>query len=164
MTEIVIATQQDYKIIDSLAKIIWPHTYNKILSQEQSDYMYDMMYSASAYNEQLALKNHHYLLARNGKNYLGFAAYELNAFYETTKIHKLYVLPETQGTGTGTLLLSKIEKIAKKHGSTKITLNVNRYNSAVDFYLKHGFAKAGEVDVEIGNGYLMEDFIMVKEI
>lgn len=164
MIEVIKGGTEDYDVIRSLAEVVWPHTYSKILSEEQLDYMFDMMYSQNAYNEQLSLKNHHYLLAKDEGRFLGFASYEINCRPGTTKIHKLYVLPETQGKGIGNILVSKIENIARNHGNNLIILNVNRYNPAVDFYLRAGFVKAGQEDINIGNGYLMEDYIMQKHI
>lgn len=154
----------DFKIINDLALKTWYDTYSSILSPEQLEYMLKAMYSLEAFTEQIAIKGHHFLLLTEDDNYLGFASYELNYLSGVTKLHKLYVLPETQGRGAGRLLISKIENFAKNNGNDKITLNVNRYNNAVNFYLKNGFSKAGEENINIGNGYLMEDFIMEKEL
>jgi len=137
---------------------------DKILSPEQVNYMLEMMYSLEAITEQILVKGHHFLLLSEGEDYLGFASYELNYLSGTTKLHKLYVLPETQGMGAGRLLIQKIEATAAANGNDKVSLNVNRYNSAVNFYLKNGYTKSGEEDINIGNGYLMEDFIMEKAL
>lgn len=164
MIEVVKAQLEDYTAICNMAKIVWPHTYSTILSGEQLEYMFDMMYSKKAYEEQLLIKNHHFLMAVQGGNYIGFGSYEINYKSYCTKIHKLYVLPQIQGNGVGNILLSKIENIARSNGNTLLTLNVNRFNPAVNFYLKTGFIKAGQEDISIGNGYLMEDYIMEKEL
>lgn len=160
--EIRKAGLDDFKTINDLALKTWYDTYTTILSPEQLEYMLKEMYSLEAFTEQIAIKGHHFLLLSEDEKYLGFASYELNYTSGTTKLHKLYVLPETQGKGAGRLLISTIEDLAKSNGNNKISLNVNRYNDAVQFYLKNGFVKAGEEDINIGNGYLMEDFIMEK--
>lgn len=155
---------EDFDIIHDLALKTWYNTYDKILSAEQLTYMLDMMYSRAAITEQIAIKGHHFLLLSEDDKYLGFASYELNYLSGTTKLHKLYVLPETQGKGAGRLLMSKIEAAAASNNNEKVSLNVNRYNPAINFYLKNGYTKAGEEDINIGNGYLMEDFIMEKTV
>lgn len=162
--EIIKAGLDDYDIINKMVVKVWPQTYKNILSPEQITYMLDMMYSKKAFTDQIALQNHHYILATEGGDYLGFASYELNYKYETVKIHKIYVLPQTQGKGIGALMLHKISNIALQNGNTIMQLNVNRYNKAVKFYEKAGFVKAGEEDINIGNGYLMEDYIMEKKL
>ncbi len=154
----------DYETIHNLANRTWYATYLSILSQEQLEYMLEMMYRQAAFTEQLSVKNHHFLLAAEGGTPLGFASYELNHLSETARIHKLYVVPEAQGKGVGRKLLSIIENEAIKNSNDKIILNVNRFNKAVNFYLRTGFVKIGEEDIDIGNGYLMEDFVMRKEI
>ena len=164
MIEIRKAASEDYEIIRGLADRTWYNTYLSILAQEQLDYMMEMMYSLSAFTEQISVKNHHFLLASEDGVFLGFASYELNYHSGTAKIHKLYVVPEAQGKGVGQKLLTIIENVALKNSNDKIVLNVNRFNKAVNFYRKAGFEKAGEEDINIGNGYLMEDFIMSKAI
>jgi len=162
--EISKASIKDYDLIHAIAVPSWQHTYSSILSAEQLDYMLTLMYSHDAITEQIAIKGHHFLLAAEDGQYLGFASYEINSVYEATKIHKLYVLPQAQGRGVGKALVTVIENAAKAHGNDKLLLNVNRYNPAVNFYLKTGFAKIGQEDINIGNGYLMEDYIMQKPL
>ena len=45
-----------------------------------------------------------------------------------------------------------------------IELNVNRFNKAIYFYQKNQFEIVEEVDIEIGNGYLMEDYVMKRNL
>jgi len=162
--EIRKASPEDYKIIYDIAVITWDAAYKSILSEAQLEYMMDMMYSPQAFNEQVAVKGHHFILASIDGMVMGFASYELNYRYQTTKLHKLYILPEAQGSGIGQALILAIENAAKNNTNDKVTLNVNRYNVAVNFYLRNGYANMGAEDVDIGGGYLMEDYIMLKQI
>lgn len=150
----------DFEIIHELATTTWWATYKDILSAEQLDYMFDMMYSHTSYMEQINEQGHRYLLVSYNDSYIGFASYELHYTAITTKIHKLYVLPQQQGRGAGKLLLEGVKAEALSNNDTDITLNVNRFNPSVHFYLKSGFINAGQEDIAIGNGYLMEDYIM----
>lgn len=159
------ASQQDYNIIYNIAVVTWNATYSNILSPEQMQYMLDMMYSAEAINEQIAVKGHHFLIAEDDNGQAqAFASYEPNHLSETTKIHKLYVLPDNHGRGIGKALVTVIENAARHNTNDKLLLNVNRHNPAVHFYLKTGFLNMGIEDVDIGAGYLMEDYKMVKNI
>lgn len=164
MIDIRKASLEDYDTIHSLAQRTWYPTYLPILSREQLDYMLEMMYSLNAVTEQISINGHHFLLANEGAEFLGFASYELNYLTDTTKLHKLYITPESQGRGVGAKLLSIIENEARKNNNDKLILNVNRYNPAVNFYQKTGFEKIREEDIGIGNGYLMEDYIMAKNL
>ena len=162
--EVVKASLKDVALINNLAEQVWGPTYKHILSASQLEYMFGMMYSPKSITEQLEAKGHQYLLIKDETQYYGFASYEINYKPGVTKIHKLYVLPQAQGKGVGRLLLEAIETEAHKNGNTTITLNVNRFNTAINFYDKTGFIKTGTEDIDIGSGYLMEDFIMEKEI
>ena len=81
-----------------------------------------------------------------------------------TKIHKLYVLPQIQGKGIGKSLIDYISKIALANDNSALFLGVNKYNKAKDFYLKYGFEITNSVVVEIGKGYIMDDYVMEKKI
>lgn len=163
--EIIKAGFGDYNLVHTLAEKVWPQTYKNILTNDQITYMFEMMYSQIAYNEQIEKKGHEFLLIRDESGYLGFASYELNYNNKPiTKVHKIYVLPQTQGKGAGRALIDKISQIATDNNNTVVSLNVNRYNTAIGFYEKIGFVKAGQEDIDIGNGYLMEDYIMQKAV
>ncbi len=162
--EVVKASLKDVVLINKLAEQVWEPTYKDILSVAQLEYMFGMMYSPKSITEQLETKGHQFLLIKDETNYYGFASYEINCRPGITKIHKLYILPESQGKGVGRLLLAAIEREARNNGNTTITLNVNRFNTALNFYNKTGFIKVGTEDIDIGSGYLMEDYIMEKEI
>jgi ribosomal protein S18 acetylase RimI-like enzyme len=81
-----------------------------------------------------------------------------------TKIHKIYIMPDAQGKGLGKILIEETESQAIKRRNSKLSLNVNRQNKARFFYEKLGFKIAYTEDIDIGNGYLMKDYVMVKEI
>lgn len=153
----------DLEIIADLAVKIWYPAYSDILSQEQITYMLDLFYSYDALKAQLS-NNHQFLILSHIGTDIGFASFEPDHFESTAKLHKLYVLPQEQGTGAGRLLVAEIEKLVKQHGNTQITLNVNRYNKAYGFYMKNGYKQTGSEDIDIGNGYLMEDYIMTREL
>jgi len=52
----------------------------------------------------------------------------------------------------------------KIKGASSLQLNVNRNNNAKVFYEKIGFAVIKEEDIDIGNGYLMNDYVMEKKV
>jgi GNAT superfamily N-acetyltransferase len=158
------ATVADFETIQMIARKTWPVVYGKILSKAQIDYMLDKMYSEATLFDNLN-KGHCFLLAKEDSVCLGFASFEHRYLNEKcTRLHKIYLLPESQGKGMGKMLLEKIKAFAKENHSDTISLNVNRFNKAHSFYKKMGFEIVAEEDLEIGNGYLMEDYKMEKKI
>jgi diamine N-acetyltransferase len=160
---ISVATQEQLPIIRDLAFRIWPITYGHILSKDQFDYMMELMYNIDSLQQQLATKP--FLLVENEGEFIGFASYETNWEHTSkTKIHKLYVLPNIQGKGLGKTLINHIREIAQKAENTALILTVNRFNSAKEFYLKQGFHIVEEKQFQIGNGYIMDDYVMELSI
>lgn len=161
---IVEATKEEIFIIKSLSDRIWPSTFRDILSQEQIAYMMEIMYSKVSLEKQMD-EGHHYILIEDGGEYLGYLSYELNyKGSDITKIHKIYILPSIQGKGLGRYFIEETGKIAAANNNNELSLNVNRFNKAIDFYKKVGFEVVGSEDIDIGNGFLMEDYIMNKRI
>lgn len=162
---IIPAKVNHYNIIRQIAHTTWPVTFGEILSPTQIGYMLDWMYSLPAITQQVNEKQHVFLLATDGQTYYGYASYELN--YQDSgkvKVHKIYILPEAQGKGVGRLLMDAIAAVAKEHRFDHLVLNVNRSNKAIQFYKHYGFVITGEEDIDIGNGFLMEDYIMEKTL
>ncbi|UUC47111.1 GNAT family N-acetyltransferase [Flavobacterium cerinum] len=158
-----VTSPQQLEIIRSLAYTIWPDTYGAILSEQQLNYMLDKIYAIPSLQEQQQNGQHFVLVEEDGV-YYGFASYQINYKEGKTKLHKIYVLPQTQGKGIGKLLLGYIEQVVVENKNQSLLLNVNRFNKAIDFYTRQGFEVVGEENIDIGEGYLMEDYIMEKKI
>ncbi len=162
--KVILVQEIHLPIIKQIAFETWPNAFGAILSKEQINYMLEWMYSVDSIKQQMQ-SGHQFILAKNKSEYLGFASYELN--YKTeqkTKIHKLYVLPTFQGKGVGHLLMNFIKDNALKYKNLTLILNVNRFNKSVQYYHKVGFKTIKEENIDIGNGFLMEDFVMEKTI
>ncbi len=158
-------TDSSFTDIRGIAAEVWPKTYGAILSQEQFDYMMEMMYSVASLQLQANEKQHHFILAKEYGIAVGFAAYEFDSNQTSkTKIHKIYILSTQQGKGIGKILLDYIANIAKTQNNIAVFLNVNKYNLAQHFYKKLGFNIVEEIVIDIGQGYVMDDYVMEKEI
>ncbi len=59
-------------------------------------------------------------------------------------------------------MIDYIEQQALAFGDKALFLNVNKYNSAIHFYQKTGFVIAKEEVIDIGNGFVMDDYVMEK--
>ncbi|MFA6275413.1 MAG: GNAT family N-acetyltransferase [Pedobacter sp.] len=156
------AKEDDLAIISDLAERIWPQTYSAYLSQEQLKYMLDLMYSRGELLSQLQ-KGHTFLIATDTEEDkdVGFAGFSaIDSENHIYKLHKLYVLPETHGKGVGKILINEVKDLVVRDGAKALQLNVNRNNKAKDFYVKAGFRIKETVDIEIGNGFLMNDYVM----
>ncbi|WP_284653429.1 GNAT family N-acetyltransferase [Flavobacterium terrisoli] len=158
-------TDPNFTDVIAIAKEVWPKTYGSILSKAQFDYMMDMMYSKASLQEQANEKQHHFILAKESDIPVGFASYEFDCnATNKTKIHKIYILSTQQGKGIGKVLLDYITIQAKIQDNTAVFLNVNKYNPALHFYQRLGFDIVKEEVIDIGRGYIMDDYVMEKPI
>ncbi len=153
--------EESIPAVQHIVQLTWPVTYGPILSPEQLDYMIDLIYSTDALKQQLQ-KGHQFILATEEDNIVGFASYSAkdNTQSSRFRLHKIYIDPDQQGKGIGKILLDFILADIKPKGATDLELNVNRYNKALGFYQKLGFHIINEEDIDIGNGYFMNDYVM----
>lgn len=161
MTSIKAAGLEDLGTIHDLAHAVWPSAYGTILSSEQLIYMLEKIYSHRSLQNQYITLQHNFILVSDNDIPVGFASYsskEKNSL--VFRLHKIYVLPEQQGKGTGKILLEYVINSVKEMGATSLELNVNRFNKARYFYEKQGFVVTGEQDIDIGGSFFMNDYLM----
>ena len=158
------ATQNDIPLIRALAEVVFPATYEKLLPQGQVPFMMEWMYSEESLQHQMAEGHTYYIAYTDGKpcGYLSVERQGERLFH----LQKIYVLPDYQGLGVGEQLFRQAVTHVQQEGELPATieLNVNRENRAVGFYLKMGMHRARTVDVAIGNGFYMNDYIMTLTV
>lgn len=157
---IIKAEQKDISVIQDLAKKSWSFAYADILEQDQIDYMLDLMYSKETLNQHFENPNYQYYLIQKHNQFLGFVGFEFHLEAETTKLHRIYFLKEAQGKGLGKKALNFLIDETKKNGNKRVILTVNKNNCAQKFYESQGFKIYDEAIFDIGNGYVMDDFLM----
>lgn len=151
----------DIPVINALARSIWPVTYQHILSASQMEYMLNLFYHPDALKEQM--KIHSFIIAELEEP-AGFASYSLSEEPGVYKLNKLYVKTDIHRKGLGRTLVTYILQQLKIMGASTLDLNVNRHNKARLFYEKLGFHIIRNVDIDIGNGYQMNDYVMRLDI
>ena len=145
--------------VQEIAALTWPVAFKNILSPLQIDYMLDMMYSDASLVQQFNSGCIFFVLYE-AEIPKGFASVQQMST-DDFKLHKLYVLPEFQRKSAGKNLLNTIIKYVNDNSGFALYLNVNKYNiQAIEFYKKQGFTLKREEDIDIGNGYFMNDFVM----
>lgn len=162
MYKIVNASVSDIPLVRELCFQVWPQTYASMLSQEQISYMLGLMYNEKALEEQMNAGAQFLFLYEEEKP-VGFASYQEIA-PAVFKLHKIYVLPSEQGKGAGKFIIDHIVARAVQANGKALQLQVNKNNKARSFYEKLGFAVIEEKVIDIGSGYVMDDFIMEKII
>lgn len=80
-------------------------------------------------------------------------------------LSKLYLHKDYRGQHLSTKALEFLKDYCHKHGLTKIWLTCNKYNShTLDVYHHLGFSNVRSQVADIGNGYVMDDYILELEV
>lgn len=158
-------TTDDAPLIRELAAQIWGDTYKNILSPEQLEYMYEMMYSIESLRKQMTGNGHRFFIAELDGTPCGYISIEQKGA-KLFNFQKIYALPSLQGKGLGRYLVEQGIAYLKNNYEAPFTIElyVNRENRAVGFYKHIGFKEVDTRDHYIGNGYYMNDYIMELEV
>ncbi|MCX6351539.1 MAG: GNAT family N-acetyltransferase [Bacteroidetes bacterium] len=154
------ATQPDLPTIINLANEIWNDHYISIIGQQQVDYMLEKMYSIPALQKQIE-DGHSFYLIKPKEEIIGFVSVSISANEEALTLHKIYIKSGEQGSGIGSGVLDEIFDLYPKASSISLTVNRQNFKS-INFYFKNGFTILKVADFDIGGGYFMNDFIMVR--
>lgn len=155
------AAVADIPLIQSLAHTIWHAHYPAIIPVAQIDFMLGWMYSAEEIERQLVRGTRWELVEVEG-GVIGFVSYGLEAGGRV-KLHKLYILPAHHRRGFGQQLLAHVLEQAAALGGSEVWMQVNKRNiAAIAAYKKAGFHIAQEATFDIGQGFVMDDFLMAK--
>ena len=163
MFEIKKAGTNEIPLIRELTFRVWPQTYASILSQEQIDYMLEMMYSENSLQKQITEDGCQFIIVFEEGNPVGFASYHEDE-PRRWKLNKIYILQNQQGKGTGKFVISYIIDEIRRQDANSLFLQVNQYNNAKAFYERLGFSEVDFINLDIGNGFFMNDFIMEKKL
>ncbi|MBA3505761.1 MAG: GNAT family N-acetyltransferase [Betaproteobacteria bacterium] len=158
---IVPAREDELPTVAQLAAIVWRRHYPGIITDAQIDYMLARGYALPALKRYLEQAGSGLALAKSNDVAVGFVAHLLADDRQAMKLDKLYVLQEYQGHRYGRCMIDYVVDAARNAGCAKVILNVNRNNAnAIRAYERCGFAIRERMDVPIGGGFVMEDYVM----
>ncbi|MGZ2372017.1 GNAT family N-acetyltransferase [Ancylomarina sp. YFZ004] len=163
MTKINIAnTESDFNTIAELSSIIWKEHYTDIIGYRQVDYMLKKYQSVEAIKDQIEEGALYYLITHQGST-VGYLSY-----YKKTDclfLNKIYILKESRGKGIGKKAMHFLETTAEHLGYKTLSLTVNKNNKeTIKAYVKMGFKQVRDIVIDIGNNFVMDDYIMEKEL
>ena len=163
--EILPAAEEHLPALAELAGVIWRQHYPGIISLAQIDYMLARMYSIETLREESQAKGIRFVRLLVDGSLVGFASYGPAPEPGVMKLHKCYLLPELHGRGFGSMLLQHCERAVRQLGARRLILAVNKRNTkAVVAYQRNGFTVTESVITDFGSGFVMDDFIMAKDL
>lgn len=156
-------TQAEVETVAALAHGIWNECYHDMLPQGQIDYMTEKFQNQAAIRKQMEEEGYVYFLARVGDEnagYLGVQPKDGRLF-----LSKIYFLAKFRGMGLAREAFAFLDGFARERSCGAVWLTVHKYNErAKAVYAKAGFALVDGIVMEIGNGYVMDDYVFERKV
>jgi diamine N-acetyltransferase len=156
-------TPADIAMVETMAAEIWAVCYREILTTEQINYMLKLMYSKEVISGELATGVVWEIIKTEDGLDLGFLSMSFDS--ATAKLNKLYLKSDFQGKGYGNKSLEHAKIKALENGCNSLYLAVNKKNhKAIKAYERAGLKCTQQITTDIGNGFVMDDFIYTIEL
>lgn len=148
--------------VSAVADEIWHEHFDPIIGETQVNYMLEKFLSPEALVEQIN-SGYEYFLYSYEYTFAGFAGIQEKD--GSLFLSKLYVHSDFRGKGIASYMLQKFIEICKMRNLNKIWLTCNRFNENTLAIYKHlGFEIVREEATDIGNGFVMDDYVLEYQI
>ncbi|MBI9019632.1 MAG: GNAT family N-acetyltransferase [Verrucomicrobia bacterium] len=158
-----VETLKQIQTISRLAQEIWEESYFPIVGKEQAEYMLKKFHSTEVITHQILEENHVYFLIEQDNRPAGYLA--TLPWLENLHLSEICVKPSPRSSEQNRSAIHFAERIACELGKPFITLTANKCNSnAIATYSRWGFCIVDEVVLDIGNGFVTNDYVMRKQM
>ena len=158
-----ITTDDDLRAVGRLSAEIWSEHYTPLIGRPQVDYMLGKFLSLEALRKQVA-DGYEYYLVEEARRPIGYFAFQLREGCELF-LSKYYVEKSRRRKGYGRRVMDLLVETARRHGARRIALTVNKGNTvALSVYKRLGFRNAGALVTDIGNGFVMDDYRLERDV
>lgn len=156
-------TDEQLAQLARLANEIWHEYFSSLLSPEQIDYMVQMYQSLDALTRAVRQQGYTYFLGYEGDELVGYCGVKPDG--DRLFLSKLYLRSDMRGKHLSTLLLDRAVELARAQGMRAVYLTCNKYNAhSLDVYHAKGFRDIDAVVTDIGNGFVMDDYILQLDL
>ncbi len=156
-------TDDDFTTLRVLGETIWRQHYSAIISMAQIDYMLAGRYTPVKLQAYIGAQDRWLKLLVVDGEVVGYCSYTNTENPIELKLEQLYLSAEFKGQGLGGLMMRHVQAHAQSQGKSLLMLTVNKHNiDSIAIYRKSGFTVREEKVFDIGNGYVMDDFVMQK--
>jgi ribosomal protein S18 acetylase RimI-like enzyme len=157
--------ERDFAAVGALARTIWLAHYTSMITTQQIDYMLRGRFAADNLRTYVEADDRWMELLEVDGELAGYCSYALATRPGEMKLEQLYLLPRLHGVGLGARMLAHVERRSAGLGASTLILQVNKGNEkAIKLYRRAGFKVREEVVVDIGGGFVMDDYVMEKSL
>lgn len=176
---IPVRSESDQEKLAQLAGQIWREYWPNHIGEAQTEYMIDRFQSLDAIKRQMSSEDYEYWFAYADEDdiddesaaslpwgrLVGFTGghndFETNRFF----ISKIYLLDSARGHGFSRRIINFYTALCRTRDFDAMYLTVNKYNElGIRAYLGTGFETIDSVETDIGEGFIMDDYIMEKRV
>lgn len=160
-----ISEKEQIEEFAKLAEVIWNEHFTSIIGKEQVDYMLDRFQSVHAVSDQIENQGYQYYFIEVDGKIAGYTG--IHPETETGKLFlsKLYLLKDFRKKGYASMAFDFLKQFCKDNTLDSIYLTVNKYNTdTISVYEAKGFKTVKSQVSDIGNGFVMDDYVMELEI
>jgi len=156
--------ERQIEIIEKMAESIWNEHYTPIIGKEQVEYMLASFQNSEAIKKQIN-EGYRYFILYFQNEPAGYFAIQPDLKDKSMFLSKLYIRKDFRGNGLSHKCLEYIQEICRDLGLRKIWLTVNKRNeNSIKIYKKLGFENKKSIIQDIGNGFVMDDYLMEKKL
>ena len=167
MEEIAIRPVTDGEIdaLAAMADEIWHECFQELLSPAQIDYMVGLFQSAPAMRAQVAAGGYQYYFLLLGGERAGYMAIQPQPAADSLFLSKVYLKKAFRGKKITSAAFRFLEAYCREHSLHRIWLTVNKHNrQAIEVYRHQGFSVFDTQVADIGEGFVMDDYLFEKKI
>lgn len=158
-----ITSLADFRLLENFAREIWEEHYIPIIGSKQVAYMMEKFQKAEVMHHQAEEGGYEFCFVLSEGSLAGYIAFSTRV--EEMFLSKFYLEKSCRGKGWAREMLRFLEKLAKRESLKRIVLTVNKYNTgSISAYQALGFNILEPVVIDIGGGFIMDDYRMEKHI
>lgn len=181
-----VTTAEDIETLANQADEIWHEYWPALIGPGQTDYMVEQFQSVAALTRDIGENGYLYFLIYDeegtavgytggryedysddpmGKAACAHGEEMAKRYAKRVFISKIYLYAAQRGKHYASRIIEFWEDKARENGLEALYLTVNKGNDlGVRAYLGRGFETIEALEADIGNGYIMDDFIMAKAV
>ncbi|MEG0071056.1 MAG: GNAT family N-acetyltransferase [Raoultibacter sp.] len=161
-----IKTDEEIHDVADMASSIWHEYWPAILTEAQLEYMVDTMQSFEAIKHAINQDGYrYYFIVDEARQRVGYTATHPEESERRLFISKIYLYASARGKHYASRVIDYYEKTGKEEGFKALYLTVNKHNElGCRAYRGRGFSIIDAVETDIGHGFIMDDYIMEKQL
>ena len=157
--------RDDFECVADVARRIWIEHYITIISQDQIDYMLSGRFTPENLERYIGATDKWFYVLRLAGVVVGYCSFAKTVTPGEMKLEQLYLSPSLHGRGLGKRMMRWVEQETLARDCQTLMLQVNKQNTkSIDVYRRGGFQVREELVVDIGSGFVMDDYIMEKRL